>query len=252
MRSNSLYLLGTLPSRTSNAIRWSPRGRHVVLATVGSTSKSELEFWDVDFNTEETGRREGQASKEEWGNGIQLLGSADHYGVTDVEWDPSGRYLATSASAWTHTVRVIYACSEYQWAELSLQLENGYAIWDFRGQELTKQIQDRFKQFIWRPRPPTLLTKEQQRQVRKNLREYSRTFDEDDAAEESNVSAELIALRKRLVDEWNAWRALCIKEFSEERLLTFEKSREPEAGKEEIEVWIDEVIDQVEEEVLDE
>jgi translation initiation factor 3 subunit B len=71
-----------------------------VLATVGSSSKSELEFWDLDFNNlDETSRRE-----QEWGVGIQQLGVADHYGVTDVEWDPSGRYLATSASAWRHTV----------------------------------------------------------------------------------------------------------------------------------------------------
>lgn len=130
-----------------------------------------------------------------------------------------------------------------------IQLENGYAIWDFRGQELIKQIQDRFKQFIWRPRPLTLLTKDQQRQIRKNLREYSRTFDEDDAAEESNVSAELIALRKRLVDEWNAWRALRKKEFAEERGKKPEKEKEED--KEEIEVWVDEVIDQIEEEVLE-
>jgi translation initiation factor 3 subunit B len=75
-----------------------------VLATVGSSTKSELEFWDLDFNSDDTNRKEGQASKDDWGNGIQLLGTADHYGVTDVEWDPSGRYLATSASAWTHTV----------------------------------------------------------------------------------------------------------------------------------------------------
>ena len=98
-------ILGALSSRTSNAIRWSPRGRHVVLATVGSSSKSELEFWDLDFNMDDTGRRDGQTSKEDWGVGIQLLSTTDHYGVTDVEWDPSGRYLATSASAWTHTVR---------------------------------------------------------------------------------------------------------------------------------------------------
>lgn len=103
-RHRNSHRVGTLPSRTSNAIRWSPRGRHVVLATVGSSSKSELEFWDLDFNLEDAGRREGQVSKEEWGSGIQLLGTADHYGVTDVEWDPSGRYLATSASSWTHTV----------------------------------------------------------------------------------------------------------------------------------------------------
>lgn len=96
-----LWLTGTLSARTSNAIRWSPRGRHVVLATVGSSSKSELEFWDLDFNTDDAHRKDPQA---DWGTGIQLLGTADHYGVTDVEWDPSGRYLATSASAWTHTV----------------------------------------------------------------------------------------------------------------------------------------------------
>jgi len=223
---NDFKLLRTLPLRTSNAIRWSPRGRHVVLATVGSSSKSELEFWDLDFNSEDTHRREGQA---EWGGGIQLLGTADHYGVTDVEWDPSGRYLATSASAWTHT------------------LENGFAIWDFRGQELTKQIQDRFKQFIWRPRPFSLLTKEKQKQIRKNLRDFSRAFDEDDAAEESNVSAELTALRKRLVDEWNAWRNLRRKELGEERMQSSGK----EEAKEEIELWIDEVIEQIEEEIVE-
>ncbi|KAJ3570248.1 hypothetical protein NP233_g4527 [Leucocoprinus birnbaumii] len=226
---NDFRLLRTLSGRTSNAIRWSPRGRHVVLATVGSSTKSELEFWDLDFNSDDANRKETQASKDDWGSGIQLLGTADHYGVTDVEWDPSGRYLATSASAWTHT------------------LENGYAIWDFRGQELMKQIQDRFKQFIWRPRPPTLLTKEQQKKIRKNLREFSRTFDEEDAAEESNVSAELIALRKRLVDEWNAWRALRKRELADERGHKSDRRSPSSEDKEEIEVWMDEVIEQIEE-----
>ena len=128
-----------------------------------------------------------------------------------------------------------------------LQLENGFAIWDFRGQELTKQIQDRFKQFIWRPRPLSLLSKERQKQIRKNLRDFSRTFDEDDAAEESNVSAELTASRKRLVDEWNAWRSLRRKEIGE----TTQSSSGKEEAKEEIELWIDEVIEQIEEEVED-
>ncbi|KAF7320444.1 Eukaryotic translation initiation factor 3 subunit B [Mycena kentingensis (nom. inval.)] len=221
---NDFKLLRTLPNRTSNAIRWSPRGRNVVLATVGSSSKSELEFWDLDFTTDDT----AQKTTQDWGSNIQLLGTADHYALTDVEWDPSGRYLATSASSWTHT------------------LENGYAIWDFRGQEITKLIQDRFKQFIWRPRPRTLLTKEQQRNVRKNLKEYSRQFDEDDAAEESNVSAELVALRKRLVDEWNAWR-----QRSKQEYFGDGKSRSGKGGeageKEEIEVWVEELIEQVEE-----
>jgi len=110
-----------------------------------------------------------------------------------------------------------------------------------------KYIQDRFKQFIWRPRPPTLLSKERQRQIRKNLREYSRVFDEEDAAEESNVSAELIALRKRLVDEWNAWRILRKKEVGEEN----DQKVQQDENKEEIEVWIEEVIEQIEEVVVE-
>ncbi|KIY72856.1 translation initiation factor eIF-3b [Cylindrobasidium torrendii FP15055 ss-10] len=226
---NDFKLLKTLPSRTSNAIRWSPRGRHVVLATVGSSSKSELDFWDLDFLSEE--RREGQ----DWGTGVQLLGTADHYGVTDVEWDPSGRYLATSASAWTHT------------------LENGYAIWDFKGTELVKHIQDRFKQFIWRPRPRSLLTKAAQKQIRKNLKEFSRVFDEEDARESVTVNAELVALRKRLVDEWNAWRTRCIKDMVESRGLKGKAHSNGDANtaKEEIEVWIEEEIETTTEEVVE-
>ncbi|KAH7107082.1 translation initiation factor eIF-3b [Auriculariales sp. MPI-PUGE-AT-0066] len=219
-KAKNFKQLRALPNRSTNSIRWSPRGRHVVLATVGSSSKSELEFWDLDFNSEDFGRKELISNTGEWGAGIQLLGTSDHYGVTDIEWDPSGRFVGTSASVWKHS------------------LENGYNIWDFRGQELEKHILDRFKQFLWRPRPRTLLSKDQQKVVRKNLREMSRAFEEEDAAEESNVSAELLAQRKRLIDEWNAWRARVRKEG---------RSQEKEEAKEEIEEWIEEVLEQTEE-----
>jgi len=132
-------------------------------------------------------------------------------------------------------------------------MENGYAIWDFRGQEMKKLLLDAFKQFLWRPRPPSLLTKDQKRLIRKNLREYSRGFDEEDAAEESNVSAELIALRKRLVDEWNAWRLRSIEEAKEVASAEGKRDEKEEADeeREEIEVWVEEVIEQVEEVVED-
>ena len=35
---------------------------------------------------------------------LQLLKTVEHYGVTDIDWDPTGRYVVTSASAWTHSV----------------------------------------------------------------------------------------------------------------------------------------------------
>ncbi|KDQ19939.1 hypothetical protein BOTBODRAFT_152536 [Botryobasidium botryosum FD-172 SS1] len=222
-------LLRTLPNRTSNTIRWSPRGHHVVLATVGSTGKFDLEFWDMDFNLDD--RKEGQATQKEveWGSGMQLLSPAntEHYGVTDIEWDPSGRYVATGASAWRHTI------------------DNGFVIWDFKGQEVHRQLQDKFKQFAWRPRPRTLLTKEQQRQIRRNLREFSRVFDEEDAAEESSASKELVAHRKRLADEWNAWRLKVRRELEDGKGAVHRRGEQ--GPKEEVEEWIEEVIETIEE-----
>lgn len=98
-----------------------------------------------------------------------------------------------------------------------------------------------------------LLTREQQRQIRRNLKEYSRTFDEEDAVEESNISAELIAHRKRLVDEWNAWRTRCKRDVADEKQGRGERLERGggEEAKEEIEEWIDEVIEQVEEEIVE-
>jgi translation initiation factor 3 subunit B len=128
-----------------------------------------------------------------------------------------------------------------------LQLENGYAIWNFRGEEIEKHILDRFKQFIWRPRPRTLLTKDQQKQIRKTLREYGKQFEEEDQAEASTASAELVAHRKRLVDEWNAWRAIVREEMSKSGVKPKEKKVEKKEDKEEIEVWVEEVVEQTEE-----
>lgn len=99
-----------------------------------------------------------------------------------------------------------------------------------------------------------MLTKEQQRQIKKNLKEFSRAFDEEDAAEESNVSAELIAHRKRLVDEWNAWRVrskLDVRDEKKKRGQKLDSEKVHREEKEEIEVWIDEVIEQIEEEVVE-
>jgi translation initiation factor 3 subunit B len=116
---------------------------------------------------------------------------------------------------------------------------------------LEKHILDRFKQFIWRPRPKTLLSKEQQKQIRKNLKQYSQKFEEEDAAEDAADSAEQIAHRRRLVDEWNAWRARCKREVADLRVKRPEGKEGGDDEKEEIEVWVEEVIEQIEEEVVE-
>lgn len=66
------------------------------------------------------------------------------------------------------------------------------------------------------------------------------------------MSAELVAQRKRAVDEWNAWRVRVREDVAEVRRARGKRDELParkqeEEDKEEIEVWIDEVIEQIEE-----
>jgi translation initiation factor 3 subunit B len=48
-----------IEGKDANTISWSPKGRHLVLGTLNSTSKCELEFWDLDFVTDDNPRKEG-------------------------------------------------------------------------------------------------------------------------------------------------------------------------------------------------
>lgn len=91
-------LIRTVDKKNNNAIHWSPNGRFVVVATVLSQQSFDLDFYDFDFEGEKD-----EKDKDLTAN-LQLMTSGDHYGVTDIEWDPSGRFVATSASVWKHRV----------------------------------------------------------------------------------------------------------------------------------------------------
>ncbi|KAF4460579.1 eukaryotic translation initiation factor 3 subunit B [Fusarium albosuccineum] len=185
--------LRTLEKKNHNAIYWSPRGRFVVMATIANTQSSDLDFFDLDFEGEKP-----EAEKDLTAN-LQHMNTGDHYGVTDVEWDPSGRYVATWASAWKHS------------------MENGYHIYDFRGEALREEPMEKFKQFSWRPRPPTMLTKEEQKAVRKNLREYSRVFEQEDADRGASADLAVVEARRNMLDEWHSWREEVEADTLEER-----------------------------------
>jgi translation initiation factor 3 subunit B len=96
-------------------------------------------------------------------------------------------------------------------------MENGYHLYDFKGEQLREEPVEKFKQWLWRPRPPTLLTKEEQKQIRKNLREYSKVFDQEDADRGASADLAVVEHRRRLLDEWLAWRAQIEEEVNEER-----------------------------------
>jgi translation initiation factor 3 subunit B len=189
-------LVRTIERKTSNGIYWSPKGRFVVVATVHSQSSFDLDFYDVDFEGEKP-----EAEKDLHAN-VMYLKTVEHYGVTDIDWDPTGRYVVSSASVWTHS------------------MENGWNIHTFSGETLSENPTDKFKQFLWRPRPPSLLSKEEQKQVRKNLREYSKEFDEEDKYAVDIANTAVVEKRKRVLNEWLAWAR------REKDLLSEEKAAE--------------------------
>lgn len=130
-------------------------------------------------------------------------------------------------------------------------MENGYHLYDFKGELLREEHIDKFKQLLWRLRPPTLLTKDEQKTIRKNLREFSRDFDEQDRIEEDKEKGAIVDERRRLLSEWLAWRQ------NEEEELKLEKEElgiedeeeedeEAEGGKV-VEEIVEEVLDEMEE-----
>lgn len=84
-------------------------------------------------------------------------------------------------------------------------MENGWNLHTFSGNTLSENPTEKFKQFAWRPRPPTLLSKEEQKQVRKNLREYSKEFEEEDRYAVDIANTAVVETRKRVLNEWLAW-----------------------------------------------
>ena len=79
--------------------------------------------------------------------------------------------------------------TEYSWDHetLSSKDDNAYWMWNFQGKILKRSNVDRFCQLVWRPRPQSLLSKEQLKDVKKNLKKYSDQFNAKDKMRQSKV-----------------------------------------------------------------
>jgi len=151
-------LVKTLEKKSCSGLWWSPLGSIILLANLKGTS-GQLEWVDV--------------------NQQQTIGEAEHFMCSNIEWDPTGRFVATSVSHWKH------------------QMENGYHLWTSHGRELMHEKKDKFFQLLWRPRPPSLLTEAKEKEIRKNLRDYSKKYEEEDAKKKLALDAGLLQERQQ-------------------------------------------------------
>jgi len=109
-------------------------------------------------------------------NKLEILHRDEHFMLTNVEWDPSSRYVITAV---TQPMRDELGGFKYQ-------MEAGYAIWTFQGRQLYKLQKEKLFHISWRPHPPSMLEEDQQRHIRKNIKQFSKKYDAlDEQAKES-------------------------------------------------------------------
>ena len=123
-----------------------------------------------------------------------VMNTGEHFMATDVEWDPTGRYVATAVSWWGHKVWVlsifIFPLGGY-FTDISciiLQVDNAYWLWSFQGRILKRVALDKFCQLQWRPRPPSLLPAQQVKDIKKTLKKYSAQFEVKDRLKMTKAS----------------------------------------------------------------
>lgn len=164
---DTVQLIRSLERKQLTRWAWSPRGEYFVLAGLDSTS-AFLEFWTA--------------------SDLTCLGVKEHFLATDMEWDPSGRFVCSWVSYWRH------------------QTENGFMLWDLKGDLVSKQNQPRFTAFAWRPRPKTLLSRTQVKEVKRNLKTLALKYESEDAQNQQQSTTNASETKKKMMEEWVMYR----------------------------------------------
>jgi len=136
-----------LPASTFTELFWAPNGQYFVCAAM---SHGDLLFAGLMPD-----------------NKLELLHKDDHFMITDVLWDPSSRFVITAVSQPMPNEPGGYR----------FQSEAGYAIWTFQGRSLIKVGREKLWQVAWRPHPPSLLSDQRQKEIKKNIKSFSKGYD---------------------------------------------------------------------------
>lgn len=75
--------------KACNSLFWAPSGQFIVLAGLRNLGGT-LEFVDT--------------------NDFSIMNSTEHFSCSDVEWDPTGRYVVTAVSYWKTKVSQCSVC----------------------------------------------------------------------------------------------------------------------------------------------
>jgi translation initiation factor 3 subunit B len=217
----SFYQLGkkklihraTLENRIAKNLFWAPKGSYLV---IGGQNGS-LEFYNAVLG--------------------ETMSEGDHYGVSALKWDPTGRYVCTYVSAWRSP------------------LDNGYIIRTFKGDVVHKVLKDQFFDFQWRLRPPSLLSPEKEAEIRLNLKEYAARFQKEDDGMLGVIVDARFKEQQRLLQDYRdrikSYKKLFLEQREQRRSLRGGAASDDEGEYETITTTIETVLDEAEEEVFE-
>ena len=83
--------------------------------------------------------------------------------------------------------------------------------------QLSHEKKDKFYQLLWRPRPPSLLTVAQEKDVRKNLRTFSAKYEAEDAMARSGMQGEAKIICQQKSAAFEEWLKLKDDEYKAQR-----------------------------------
>jgi len=185
-----------LPSNGFSNVYWAPGGQYFVCAAM---QDGDLIFGGLMPD-----------------NKLEILQRDEHFMLTNVEWDPSSRYVIT-------------ACTQPMKDEvggIKFQMEAGYAIWTFQGRQLHKVQKEKLFHIAWRPHPPTMIGEKKQAEIKKDLKKYSKRYD---AMDEKSKEAARSAFKKDRESRTNAFLEIL------DRIADYKEDREEENG------WMDSI-----------
>lgn len=158
-----------------NKIFWAPEGQYFVVAAMG---QGDL-MW---------GRLHPET------NVFELLYKDEQVNLTHVEWDSRGRYVLTS---------VLQPIEQSQ-QNIAMSQDAGFTLWTFQGRPVHQENIEKLYGASFRPNPPSLLSEEEEKETRKNLKVHSRRFEQIDDEARNKQRREEREKKERKIREFKA------------------------------------------------
>ena len=148
-----------------------------VVLVGGQKHERDLEFYNVEFKA--------------------TMNTGSHLNANDFSWDPVGRFFVSTVT--------------------NCKTENGFHIWSFDGRLLQKIYVDTLSQFKWRPRPPSVLSKEDEIHLQQNLLAKVDRYRQHDVLVQEATQKEYLMKKRKTRAEFYKWYDQLKTQFEQDR-----------------------------------